>query len=165
MSSTTPQQGAGAALKRAETAEKDLYESWRKLQTDYERYASGSNLDHEVLLAMGKNVKLAFDMYKNASQTLLGYDKGVDQSKRLEGESITQKACCFVFAYIIRFLRIAMEKLIIDLSQELSICKTNEERYDLFADKFRFNLRHVFDTAIKEQRLPKWLVPTIEEEL
>ena len=170
--SDEPKQGAGAALKRAEIAEHDAYDRYQAAQKEYDDILSQVSTDKEqasqrasAVAIAAANLKLAHSIYKASSASLLSYDKTVDQSKRLEGESISQKHVQHLCGMWLRYQRIGTEAMLMAFVQQAELCGSREELYELLGDKFRYELRKSIETGIKEGRLDAWLRPVVEEEL
>lgn len=162
-------QGTGAALKRAEEAEKQCYETWLREDKEYTEYASNPEADPDKLIALKKNVKLAFDMYKGARDGLLSYDNKVDQSKRLAGAMLPEAEVCRILRMFYRHACIGVEMGINEYSQAVVECKTPVDASRIVGPIFRGAIERAVTTATrdttKEGMLPGFCIEVLEGEL
>lgn len=163
-------QGTGAALKRAEEAEKHCHDVWLAEDRAYTEYLEKNpEPDANVMIAMKKNVKLAFDMYKGARDGLLSYDNKVDQSKRLSGNMLPESEVSRILRMFVRHFSIGLELGINEFSQTIVECKAPVDACEVAGPIWRGAVVRAITTATrdttKEGMLPGFCIEALEGEL
>lgn len=160
--------GAASALSRLETQEAEAYADVLKYQKELqafekERHTNAKFFDD----ALARDRRALIDASLMASTERWGkllkplreYENVVSPEKRGEGEKVTQKEAARIVKMIISLLHLGIDGGLVSISQDALRIKKPEDIYAHGQKLFRRTITDLLETAVREDKLPSWVVP------
>jgi hypothetical protein len=155
------EKGAPAALAaiaehelRCRTEKDAAYDAWNKAK---DKLVEGDDVSERALNRAHREYLEVLEIWHDASKKLLEFEKAVPEAKR-DGEKIAVSEAKEYFRQYALSIDLAVEQLVIQISQAAALCESPEEFHKAYAENIRSAKSGAVESAVAENKLPGWLL-------